>query len=155
MTVGDYAEKIQAKAQGVLEGDERVLAAIRTSPRGATVAAGVGGLVGGLVAARQAKKGAAEQAEGSAAGMWPPVRCAVALTDRRLLIYGFTALGQPKDVIAEFSLDQLASVEIDKGFMNKVRFAFTDGSAAKVECGKVEKVDNFATAFQEVKMGRH
>ena len=153
--MGDYGEKIQAKAQGVLESDERVVAAIRTSPVGATAAAGVGGLVGGLVAARQAKKGGGEQPPGSAAASWPPVRCAIGLTDRRLLIYGFTALGQPRDVLAEFPLDQLASIEIDKGFMNKVRFSFVDGSAARVECGKVEKVDNFATAFQNIKTGAH
>lgn len=155
MNVADYAEKIQAKAQGVLQGDERVLAAIRTSPRGTTLGAGVGGLVGGLIAIRQAKKGAAEQTEGSAATTWPPVRCAIALTDRRLLIYSFTTLGQPKELVAEYSLDQLATIEIKKGFMNKVRFAFNDGSAAEVECGKVEKVDNLTTAFQQIKAGKH
>ena len=152
--MGGYADKIQAKAGEVLEPGEQVLAAIRTMPRGTTLGMGIGGVVGAAVAGRQAKKGAAEQTEGSAAASWPPVRSAVGLTDRRLLIYDYTVMGKPKDLVGQFPLDQLASLEIDRGVTNKVRFAFNDGSAAQVECAKLEKVGDFASAFESAKAGR-
>jgi hypothetical protein len=47
-----------------------------------------------------------------------------------------------------FPLDQIASLEVDKGLTNKVRFTFTDGSAEQVECAKLEKVGDFETAFK-------
>lgn len=151
MAVGGYADKLQAKAGEVLEGEERVVAAIRTMPSGTTMAAGIGGAVGVLVADRQAKKGAAQQTEGSAAAEWPSVRSAVGLTQRRLLIYDYTMMGKPKDLIGQFPLEQIASVDVDKGVTNKVKFGFNDGSAAQVECAKLEKVGDFVAAFQNVK----
>lgn len=151
--MGGYADKLQAKAGDVMQPGERVLAAIRTMPRGTTMGMGIGGLVGAAVAGHQAKKGAAEQSEGSAAAAWPAVRSAVGLTDRRLLIYNFTAMGKPKDLIGEFPLDQLASLDVDKGMTNKVRFAFNDGSAAQVECAKLEKVGDFVSVFEDLKSG--
>jgi hypothetical protein len=149
--MGGYADKIQAKAGETLQPGERVLAAIRTMPRGTTMGMGIGGAVGAVVADRQAKKGQAEQTEGSTAAGWPAVRSAVGLTDRRLLIYDYTLMGKPKDLVGEFQLDQVASVEVDKGVTNKVRFAFTDGSASQVECAKLEKVGDFVTAFEGAK----
>jgi hypothetical protein len=53
----------------------------------------------------------------------------------------------------QFPLDQIASLEVDKGLTNKVRFTFTDGSAAQVECAKLEKVGDFETAFKSAKPG--
>ncbi|MFP5352449.1 MAG: PH domain-containing protein [Actinomycetota bacterium] len=151
--MGGYTEKLQAKAGDVMAPDERVLAAIRTMPRGTTVGMGIGGVLGAAVAQRQAKKGAAEQAEGSVAATWPTVRSAVGLTNRRLLIYDYTMMGKPKDLIGEFPVDTIASVDVDKGITNKVRFGFNDGSAAQVECAKLDKVDDFVSAFQNVKSG--
>jgi hypothetical protein len=152
--MGGYADKVQAKAGEILEPGERVVAAIRTMPRGTTLGMGIGGAVGAVVAERQAKKGRAEQTEGSAAAGWPSVRSAVGLTDRRLLIYDYTLMGKPKNLVGQFPLDQIASVEVDKGVTNKVRFAFNDGSASQVECAKLEKVGDFVSAFEGVKAGR-
>ena len=152
--MGGYAEKVQATAGEILEPGEKVLAAIRTMPRGTTLGMGIGGLVGAAVAGHQAKKGAAEQAEGSAAANWPAVRSAVGLTDRRLLIYDYTLMGKPKDLVGQFPLDQIATVDVDKGVTNKVRFGFVDGSASNVECAKLEKVGDFVSAFESAKAGR-
>ena len=149
--MGSYADKVQDKAAGILEPGERVLAAIRTMPRGTTMGIGIGGAVGAVVADRQAKKAQANQTEGSAAKDWPAVRSAVGLTDRRLLIYDYTFTGKPNNLVGEFPLDQIASLEVDKGLTNKVRFTFTDGSAAQVECAKLEKVGDFESAFKNVK----
>ena len=149
--MGGYVNKLQGKAGEVMEPGERLLAAIRTMPRGTTMGIGIGGAVGAVVADRQAKKAQSQQGEGSAAASWPSVRSAVGLTDRRLLIFDYTFAGKPKDLIGEFPLDQIASVDIDKGVTNKVRFSFTDGSASQVECAKLEKVGDFASAFESAR----
>jgi hypothetical protein len=151
--VGGYADKIRSRVAQDMESSERLLGALRTMPRGTTMGAGIGGVVGTVVADRQAKKGNAEKNAGSIAEAWPMVRSAVALTDRRLLIYDFTFMGKPKDLVGQFPLDQLASLDVDKGVVNKVRFAFNDGSAVQVECAKLEKVGDFATAFEGARSG--
>ncbi|MQA99299.1 MAG: hypothetical protein GEU78_03255 [Actinobacteria bacterium] len=149
-----YADKLQPKAGEVLEPGERLLGAIRTMPRGSTMSMGIGGAVGAVVGDRQAKKGSAQQTEGSIAASWPMVRSAVGLTDRRLLIYDFTFMGKPKDLVGEFSLDQVASLDVDKGVVNKVSFGFNDGSVVQAECAKLEKVGDFTAAFESAKAGQ-
>ena len=152
--MGGYADKLQPKAGEVMEPGERLVAAIRTMPRGSVVGMGVGGAVGAVMADRQAKKADSTKSEGSAAADWPSVRSAVGLTDRRLLIFDYTLMGKPKDLIGQFSLDQVASLDLDRGVTNKVRFNFNDGSAAQVECAKLEKVGDFVSAFENVKTGQ-
>lgn len=151
--MGGYADKLQGKAGEVMEPGERLLAAIRTMPRGTTMSVGIGGAVGAVVANRQAKKAQGQQTEGSAAATWPAVRSAVGLTDRRLLIFDYTMMGKPKDLIGQVPLDQVASLDVDKGVTNKVRFTFNDGSAAQLECAKLEKIGDFASAFESIKSG--
>ena len=111
----------------------------------------IGGAVGAVVADRQAKKAHTEQTEGSIAEQWPMVRAAVALTNQRLLIYDYTFMGKPKDLVGEFSLDQVASLAVDKGVVNKVSFGFTDGSTVQLECAKLEKVGDFASSYEAAK----
>jgi hypothetical protein len=151
--MGAYADKLQGKASEVLEPGERLISAIRTMPRGTTMGLGIGGALGAVVADRQAKKTHADKTEGSAAAAWPVARSAVGLTDRRLLIYDYTVMGKPKDLIGQFPLAQIDSMSVDKGVTNKVSFKFTDGSASQLECAKLEKVGDFEKAFQNVKQG--
>ncbi|HVM35075.1 MAG TPA: hypothetical protein VM784_07000 [Actinomycetota bacterium] len=152
--VGSYTEKLQKKAGEVLRADERLLAAVRVQPRGSTTGMAVGGLIGGAVAGRQASKAQAKASEGSTARNWPQGRVALGLTDQRLLAFNYTAMGKPKDLVGEFPLDQLASVEVDKKKVaNALELGFADGSAIVVECAKLEKVGDFVSAFQNVKTG--
>ena len=151
--MGGYADKLQGKAGEVMEPGERLVAAIRTMPRGTTMGMGIGGALGAVVADRQAKKAHATQNEGSAAAAWPTERSAVGLTDRRLLIYDYTFMGKPNNLIGQFPLDQIASLAVDIGVTNKVSFTFNDGSAAQLECAKLEKVGDFQSAFEKVKSG--
>jgi hypothetical protein len=150
--VGDYAEKIQKAAEGTLKPGEKVLAAIRTQPRGSTTGMAVGGLIGAAVAGRQASKAKAQVAEGSLASTWPGGRFAVGLTDQRIMTFSYTAMGKPKEMTGEYPIGQIASVEMEKKKVaNAVRFAFSDGSSVEVECAKLEKVGDFLSAFQGVK----
>lgn len=152
--MGGYADKLQQRAAGVLRPGEQVIAAVRTQPRGSTMGTAVGGLIGQAVAHRQAAKARAEAGAGMAQS-WPAGNSAVGLTGQRLVVFNYTALGKPKDLIGEFPLEQLASVELEKKKVtaNALRFQFTDGSTAEVECAKMEKTGDFVEAFQRVKAG--
>ncbi len=153
--MGGYADKLQQKVGGVLRPGERILAAVRTQPRGSTMGTAIGGVVGAAVAQRQASKAQAAAGEGSMAAAWPSGNSAVGLTEQRLVLFNYTAMGKPKDLVAEFALDQLAAVEMEKKKVtaNTLHFRFTDGSAVQVECAKLEKTADFVEAFQRFKAG--
>jgi hypothetical protein len=152
--VGNYAEKLQKKASEVLRPDERLLAAVRAAPRGSTTGMAVGGLIGAAVASKQAKKAHEQMAAGSMASNWPAGQSAVGLTDQRILTFNYTAMGKPKDLTGEFSLDQINSIDMEKKkIANALRVGFVDGSVAEVECKKLEKTDDFLSAFRTIKEG--
>jgi hypothetical protein len=153
--VGGYADKLQKRAAGVLRPGETVVAAVRTMPRGTTLGTGIGGLVGSAVAERQASKAQAAAGEGSSAAAWPTGNSAVGLTEQRLVLFNYTAMGKPKDLVAEFPLDQLQAVELEKKKVtaNALTFRFVDGSAVQVECAKLEKTADFVEAFQRARSG--
>ena len=147
-----YADKLESAASGVLRPGEKVLGAIRTQPRGTVTGLAVGGLIGAAVADRQAKKAKAGMGEGSIAASWPSGKHAFGLTDQRVLAFNFTAMGKPKDLQTEIPLDQVADVKLGKAKITKaVQVEFTDGSAIELECGKLEKVDDFIAAFKQAK----
>lgn len=149
-----YADKLQKKAEENLNPGERLIAAVRTQPRGSTVGA-AGGIVGEVLSRRQTSKAHVEAGAGSQAESWPKVNSAVGLTDQRLLLYDYTVMGKPKDLIGEFPLDQLTAVELEKKKLgaNLLRFVFADGSGTEVECAKLEKTGPFVDAFKEAKAG--
>ena len=146
--MGGYVDKLQKRAEELLGPDERLIAAVRTQPRGTNLGA-AGGIIGAVASGRQAKKALAGATEGSNAGSWPSSNCAVGLTNQRLLLFDYTAMGKPKDLVAEFHVAEVASVELEKKKItaNALRFAFTDGSSVEVECAKLEKTKDFVNAF--------
>jgi hypothetical protein len=147
-----YADKLEKAASGVLRPGEKVLGAIRTQPRGSVTGAAVGGLIGTAVADRQAKKAREGMGEGTVAASWPSGKLAFGLTDQRVLAFNFTAMGKPKDLQTEIPLDQVADIRLGKAKITKaVQVEFTDGSAIELECGKLEKVDDFISAFKGAK----
>ncbi|MDQ3955627.1 MAG: hypothetical protein M3285_08770 [Actinomycetota bacterium] len=151
--MGGYVDKLQPKAGEVMEPSERLLAAIRTMPRGSTVGTAIGGAVGAVVTDKQAKKAQAQQTERSVAATWPAMRAALGLTDQRLLMFDYTLMGKPKSLVGQIPLDQVQSLNIEKGVVNKLHFGFTDGSAVQIECAKLEKVGDFASALDSAKPG--
>lgn len=143
-----YADKLQERAGELLAADEQLIAAVRTQPRGTNVG-NIGGVIGEVASSRQSNKALADAGTGSMAGDWPTGNCAVGLTNQRLLLFSYTALGKPKDLVAEFPVKEVASVELEKKKItaNALRFAFTDGSSVEVECAKMEKTQDFVDAF--------
>jgi hypothetical protein len=153
VVVGGYADKLQQKVGGVLGPGEAFAAAVRTMPRGTTMGTAVGGLIGEAVAGRQASKAQAAAGEGSLAASWPTGNAAVGLTGQRILVFNYTAMGKPKDLVGEFPLDQVQAVELEKKKMtaNALHVQFVDGSAVQLECAKMEKTADFVEAFRRVK----
>jgi hypothetical protein len=149
-----YADKLQKRAAELLGPDEQLISAVRTQPRGTNLSA-AGGIIGAVASDRQAKKATAGATEGSNAGTWPTGNCAVGLTNQRLLLFNYTALGKPKDLVAEFPLADVGSIELQKKKItaNALRFAFTDGSSVEVECAKMEKTQAFVDAFAAQQAG--
>lgn len=152
--MGGYGDKVQKAVGDVLGADEAVLAAIRTQPRGTVTGTAVGGLIGAAVASKQASKARAAVGEGTDASAWPVTKLAVAVTRRRLLGFNFSAMGKPKELQAEIPLERVADVTLTGQKLTKnVQVAFADGSAIELECGKLEKVDDFISAFRGAKAG--
>ena len=152
--MGGYADKLQKAAADTLRPGETVLGAIRTQPRGTVTGMAVGGLIGSAVAGRQAAKARAQSGEGSKAASWPSGRLAVGVTGQRLVAFNYTAMGKPKDLQMEVPLDEITGVELGKAKITKaVVISFTDGSAVDLECSKLEKVDDFVSAFKTAKGG--
>ena len=153
--MGGYAEKLQQKVGGALRPGETFIAGLRTMPRGTTTGTAVGGLVGQAIAHRQASKAQEASGDGSIAATWPTGNAAVGLTEQRVLVFNYTAMGRPKDLVAEFPLDQLLAIELEKKKVtaNALHVRFADGSAVQLECAKLEKTADFVDAFQRVKAG--
>ena len=153
--MGGYADKLQKRAGELLGPGEMLLSAVRSQPRGTNLGVGIGGAVGAVVADRQASKARGAAGDGAIAATWPSGNTAVGLTNQRLMLFNYTAMGKPKDLVAEFPLDQVGSVELEKKKLtaNALRFEFTDGSGVEVECAKLEKTADFVEAFQQTKSG--
>ncbi|HYO60479.1 MAG TPA: hypothetical protein VEU29_01110 [Actinomycetota bacterium] len=150
--MGGYADKVQKAVEDQLRPGEKVLGAIRTQPRGTVMGTGIGGLVGAAVAQKQAGKARAAAGEGSTAASWPAAKFALSVTDQRLAAFSFSAMGKPKDLKAETPLDQVVSIEQGNAKITKsVVVSFADGSGIELECGKLEKVDDFISAFNSAK----
>ena len=153
--MGEYTGKLLKRAGALLGSDEQLLFAVRAQPKGTSLGMGIGGAIGQAVAQRQQTKALAKADSGSAASSWPGGNTAVGLTNKRLMLFDYTAMGKPKDLVAEFPLDQVSSVELEKKKItaNALKFAFADGSGVEVECGKLEKTGDFVEAFRGVKAG--
>ena len=152
--MGGYADKLQKNAAQHLSPGEQFIAAVRTLPRGSTVGA-AGGLIGEALTRRQVSKVQVEAGAGTQAEGWPKENAAVGLTGQRLVLFNYTMMGKPKDMVAEYPLDQVSSVELEKKKLgaNAVRFTFADGSGVEVECAKLEKTGDFVEAFNRTKGG--
>lgn len=146
--MGGYADKLQKRAGELLNPGEQLISAVRTQPRGTNLGA-AGGIIGTVASDRQSKKALADATAGSNAGTWPSGNCAVGLTNQRLLLFNYTFTGKPNELVAEYPLDQVATVELEKKKItaNALRFEFTDGSSVEVECAKMEKTQSFVDAF--------
>lgn len=108
----------------------------------------IGGVVGAAVG--QAVKGKAKETEaGSMADSFPNAKQAIlAISNQRWILFEQSLMsGGPKGILAEWPLDQIVAIELEKGKLtSKVNVVFSDGSIAQVESVKGAKPKSLAEA---------
>jgi len=134
---------------------EEILGAVFVQPTGSfgrSVAFGVAGAIGGAVAdARRKEEAAAE--EDSLATRIPGGRVVLAFSAQRFLVFEHGAMsGRPKELIAEFSWDQIAGIELSDGKLKQdLTVGFSDESSAVFEVVKSARPKPFMEAYRELR----
>ena len=127
-------EKANSDKTGIRPG-ESVLEACTTNPSGTMkrmLSKELAGVVGSLAAS--GSSGGAP-AGGGLADRFVEGQHFIVLTDQRLLLVKNSALtGKPKELVAEWNLDEVASITVEKGKMaDPFTVMFSDGSGVQVE----------------------
>jgi|GEM_PF-3325201 len=74
------------------------------------------------------------------------------ITTQRLLVHTASGLGKPKDLAAEFELDDVANVRLDPTSRGKEAFVhYSDESITNIAMVSPQKPDEFVAAFEQVK----
>lgn len=155
----DYTKKVVKLKSELLESGEEYLGATYALPGGRfgrMVGFGVAGAAGAVVAQRKARQRAEEHGDALGAGLAERVPegkdLVIAVTDRRLMFFSFLAMkGHPGDLVAEYSLDEVASIEAErKRLMVTLLITFADGSVVDFDAQKMAKpaalVEGYASA---------
>lgn len=151
--LNNVVKKVTKAADKVgVEPGENVLAACTTNPRGTMnrmLARELGGAIGALAAGR----GGAEQVEGGLADRFPAGQHYLVVTDRRLLACSVSTMtGKPKELVAEWTLDEVLAIATESGRLAlPMTIAFADGTAVSVEAAKGTGGDTLAPAVEQAK----
>lgn len=134
-----------------LEPGEEIRAACTTNPKG-TMKRAVGGSVGGVVGALVASRGDRGGPDGGGlAERFPTGQHFLVVTDRRLLACSTSAMsGKPKEVAAQWTLDEVAAIVTDSGKLAvPMSIGFADGSSVAVEAARGTGADTLAPALEQ------
>jgi hypothetical protein len=153
--VASYLKKLAKHCSEHLAADEQFEGALFARPAGTisrSVGFGAAGLAGAVVSERAAKKrregheGATD--EGSAAA-FPAGDVALGLTHRRMLVFKHSQVsGKPKEMLAEYPLDQVAGMSQEKRKLHRsFHLHFVDGSLVDLDVVKMAKPEEFIDAF--------
>ena len=159
--MGDYTSKLQKVTDAVLEPGERLQAGVRGMRAGATAhivggAAGAvaGGAVGAVIAGRVSGAGRDVGNEAETAAGFPdlPPQIAMALTDRRLLVFKRGGVsGKAKDLVVAIPRGDIGSITgADSGSKlrpDRLTVTLTDGSAVDFEVVKNDGYQAIVDAF--------
>lgn len=143
-------KKAGSEKTGIRPGED-ILAACTTNPAGTVnkmVSKEVAGIVGAMIGDR-ARSGDADLPGGGLAERFVNGQNFVVLTDQRLLLMSMSAMsGKPKELLAEWNRDELASIKVDKGTLAcPFTISFVDGSAVQVEGAKGTNPRSVEEAF--------
>ncbi|MFN3218633.1 MAG: hypothetical protein ACE367_19230 [Acidimicrobiales bacterium] len=167
-----FAKKIHANCADDLHPGEQVAAAAYVQPPGvllptilitavplaigAVFLGAIGGAIGaaiGFIAAQAlaSKLVSRGAGEGMAAAV-PGGNAVLAVTDRRLLVFGHNTMsGKPQGLQAQYTLDQVHSIAVTKGKMTgSLAVTFADGSTSSFDVAKTAKPEPFVAAFQQL-----
>jgi hypothetical protein len=148
-----YEDKIKEQGQQHLEDGERVLAAFIGQPRGGTMNTAGGG-VAGAIGGRKMKQ-QREAAEQVGFQLIKPM--ALALTDRRLVVFSISAPiamgkgGDVKELVSSVPLSDVESIEIKRLLVGKVVHLTVAGTTFKLEAGAGANAKGLADEFQRAR----
>lgn len=143
MVMANWTKKLSKVAKDDLEAGEQLRTAVFLQPSGTTtkmVATGVGGIVGGALAARKGGGTATELVTDSGvAATMPDAATVLGLTDRRVLVYGHSAMsGKPKGLKSTMAASDLVGVECEKQKATyRYVLHFADGTASVYEAPRM------------------
>ena len=149
---GDFAEQLKEEARPFLEQGEEIVASIVAQPRG-TSNSKVGGLapqaIGGAWAGKS-KQGA------EAAGLTLTNPMALALSDRRLIVFGIetSAMGKPKavkELVSAVPVGEVESIQVKRLLVGKTMTVSANGAQAKLEVGAGQDAKGLAEQFERAK----
>ena len=157
--MASYLKKLEKNCSRYLQPDEQFEGALFVRPAGSvgrSVAFGAAGVVGAAVSDRMAAKRQDEHGEDAGGGLaagFPTGDVALGLTARRMLVFKHSQLsGKPKEMLAEYPMDQVAGLAQEKRKVARsfhVRFA--DGSLVDLDVVKMARPDEFIAAFDRLR----
>lgn len=144
-----FENKIKEQAGAYLEEGERVLVAFIAQPRGTNMAL-TGGLAPNSIGRRKVKE---VRRAGEAAGLKVTRPMALALTDRRLIVFKISppiAMGKGADVkelVSAVALSDVDSIEVKRLLVGKVVVVTVGGTVVKLEAGAGANAKGMAEEF--------
>ena len=152
-----HEPKIKEGAQPFLEEGEEVLAAIVARPRGWTQASAGGAGPGMVAASLGAKKQRKHQEAGEQAGLQLASPMALAVTNRRLMVFktsspiGMGVGGEVKELVSAVPLSQVDSIELKRLLVGKIVVVTVNGVEVKLETGGGAGAKPLVEAFEQAK----
>jgi hypothetical protein len=150
--VADFSDQLKDEARSFLEPGEEIVASIVAQPRG-TSTSKVGGLAPQAIGSAWAGK-SREDAEAAGLALTNPM--ALALSDRRLIVFGLetSAMGKPKGVKelhSSLPLGDVDSIAVKRLLMGKTVAISARGAEAKLEVGAGQDAKGLAEQFDRIK----
>jgi hypothetical protein len=157
--VPDFVKKVTKHRSADLHPGETVEGAVFAQPPGSVgrqVAFGVGGVAGGAIASKMAGKRAEGHEGADESGMaesFPAGNVVLAVTPNRFLVFGHSKMsGKPTELEAEYSLDQIHEIALDKRKMHfSMVLRFVDDSVVDLDVVKTAKPSDFVDVFTRMK----
>ena len=153
VNVKKKVEKAKAENTGIRPG-EVVLAGCTTNPAGTMkkmVAKELSGAIGAIASGPKGSEGGAPDGSGMAE-RFVAGQNFVVLTDQRLLLMKMSAMtGKPKELLAEWNREDVASVVVEKGKLAcPFTIMFNDGSGVQVEGAKGSDPHSVQEAYSKI-----
>ena len=148
----DFEAQLKEEARPFLEPGEEIVASIVAQPRGTSTAksGGLGPSSIGSAWAGNSKKA------GEAAGLTLTNPMALALSDRRLIVFGIetSAMGKPKavkELVSAVPVGEVESIQVKRLLVGKTMTVSANGAEAKLEVGAGQDAKGLAAQFDRAK----
>ena len=150
----DFDAQLREEARPFLEPGEEIAASIVAQPRGTSTAMSGGGAAGAIGSAWAGKS----QKGGEGAGLAITNPMALAVSDRRVLVFGIekSGMGKPKGVtglVSAAPVSDVDEIKVKGLLVGKVVTIRMGGQEVKLEVGGGQDAKGLAAAFDRAKAG--